>query len=550
MLSIDKALERWSSILGSDRVLNDSKTLSRYSMNTSSMGTTPRAVIYPKSTDEVSNIINIAEEYKVPLYAISGGKNWGYGDACAVSDGQVIVDLSQMNKIIEIDKTMAYVVIEAGVTQKQLSDYLRENDIPLWMDCTGAGPDTTLVGNILERGFGHSPYGNRFQTIAGLEIVLSDGQVLKTGFGHYSHAKTTHLFPYGVGPYLDGLFTQSNLGIVTKLGLWLMPTVECINHFLCFVEKHEDIESVTDSLRPLRLDGTLRSVVHIGNDLRLLSSNHTYPVKLTHGQVPLPKEIRQELRKKGGIGAWNISGAIYGTSAQVAVTRRILCKALKAKGRKLIFLSERKLNFAEHIASIACFLGISQWGNNLRAQIRLGKSLFDMNRGVPNGKFLAGAYWRRQGGLPANFPHNANPALDNCGMLWIAPIIPMQGQDVLKLHDIIEPIFKTYKFDLFITLSTVNDRTLGAVITIAYDKESTDEVQRAQACYHTAFNAVMEAGYVPYRVGIQSMSDLVQETDVYWKTVRNIKTALDPENIIAPGRYDASKHSLTQTKNS
>ncbi len=75
-------------------------------------------------------------------------------------------------------------------------------------------------------------------------------------------------------------------------------------------------------------------------------------------------------------------------------------------------------------------------------------------------------------------------------------------------------------------------------------------MQHAQACYQAAFNTVMEAGYVPYRIGIQSMSDLVQEADVYWKTVRTIKSALDPENIIAPGRYDASKHSLTQTNNS
>lgn len=74
----------------------------------------------------------------------------------------MIVDLSGMNQIVQIDTTLAYAVIEPGVTQGQLSTYLCEHNIPLWMDCTGAGPNTSLVGNIVERGFGHSPYGNRF----------------------------------------------------------------------------------------------------------------------------------------------------------------------------------------------------------------------------------------------------------------------------------------------------------------------------------------------------------------------------------------------------
>ena len=69
------------------------------------------------------------------------------------------------------NEALAYVTVEPGVTQQQLSDHLREHGYRLWMDCTGAGPDTSLMGNILERGFGHSAYGNRFAHTAGMRIV-------------------------------------------------------------------------------------------------------------------------------------------------------------------------------------------------------------------------------------------------------------------------------------------------------------------------------------------------------------------------------------------
>ena len=57
-----------------------------------------------------------------------------------------------------------------------------------------------------------------------MEIVLANGEVLRTGFGHFGTAKAANVYKYGVGPYIDGLFTQSNFGIVTKIGVWLMPS--------------------------------------------------------------------------------------------------------------------------------------------------------------------------------------------------------------------------------------------------------------------------------------------------------------------------------------
>ncbi|WP_296000757.1 FAD-binding oxidoreductase [Rugamonas sp.] len=532
------ALTAWRAALDAERVASDAATLARYACSTAASPTMPLAVLRPRSTEEVSAVVRIAARHRLALYAISTGKNWGYGDACAPSDGQVIVDLSGMNRILEVSAALAYVVLEPGVTQQQLSRYLIEHDIPLWMDCTGAGPDTSLVGNILERGFGHSPYGNRFQNVAGMQVVMADGAVLDTGFGHFPNAQATRVFPYGVGPVLDGLFTQSNLGIVTRLGLWLMPQTACINHFLCRVERHEQIAPVVDALRPLRLDGTLRSIIHIGNDLRVISGGRVYPRARAGGQLPLPDALRREMRAEAGVGAWTVSGALYGSAAQVALARRALRRALKPTGAPPQFLDERKLALAGLAAR-----WLASWpvGRRLGAKVRLGRSLFDMNRGIPNGRFLAGAYWRRQAGLPADFPAHANPALDNCGMLWVSPIVPMRGDELLRLHALAEPIFQRHGFDLFVTFSMINERALGGVITVAYDKEDAGEAARAGVCYRQLFDAIMAAGYIPYRVGLQSMADLNGGNDVYWQVVGKIKAALDPDRMLAPGRYDGGR---------
>src|SRR5471032_1663391 len=155
-------LDRLRSFAGPSGVSNDPALRESFARTMLPQGTRPAAVVWPSTREQVQNVLKEASARAIPVYPISRGKNWGYGDACASIDGCLILDLSRMNRIIEVNADLAYAVVEPGVTQRQLVDYLKEKQYQLTVDANGAGPDASLIGNILERGFGHSRYGDRF----------------------------------------------------------------------------------------------------------------------------------------------------------------------------------------------------------------------------------------------------------------------------------------------------------------------------------------------------------------------------------------------------
>ena len=348
--NLPAALEAWCQAIGREYVDASAETCHRYGRSTSPWNQEPVAVLRPSTVAEVQEIVLIAGKHDCPLYPISGGKNWGLGDACPTTAGQVVLDLRRLNAIREVNTELCYAVIEAGVTQKQLYDYLAAHAPNLAFDATGAGPTATIVGNIMERGYGHSPYGDRYHNSCNYEVVLADGELIRTGFGAFPNARSAHVLKTGLGPALDGLFTQSNLGIVTSMTVWLMPKPECFEAFAFTVADEAMLPDIVDALRPLRLNGVLPSTVHIANDLRLIASKMSYPWELTSGVTPLPDAVREHLRKQYGIGAWNVLGGLYGTSAMVRGARSELRRALRGIAVPR-FINERRLTWGNRLVT-------------------------------------------------------------------------------------------------------------------------------------------------------------------------------------------------------
>ena len=296
--ALQRALDEWEALLGSPHVERDPDEDPRFADTTQPFAAHAAAILRPASTEDVSLVVKIAARHGVPIYPISRGRNWGYGDARPVLDGQVALDLGRMNRILDYDEALGSVVIEPGVSQGQLADFLRGRGDEHWIDCTGAGPETSILGNALERGFGHGPRGNRFQQICSMEVVLGDGEVLRTGFGHFEASRTAQAYAPGIGPALDGLFAQSSFGIVTAVGLSLLPRPDRFELVVATLERDEDIAAAVDSLRRLKAAGTIRSVAHIGNDLRVLSGQGTRDQIAGQGSGPLCRETRGRLRRR------------------------------------------------------------------------------------------------------------------------------------------------------------------------------------------------------------------------------------------------------------
>ena len=120
--------------------------------------------------------------------------------------------------------------------------------------------------------------------------------------------KPPPVYKWGVGPTLDGLFSQSNLGIVTRMTIWLMPAPPYFQAFFFQCDEDNQLAPLIEALRPLRLSGALRSTVHIANDYKVLSSLQQYPWEETGGSVPLLPSTMLELRRRLKFGAWSASG--------------------------------------------------------------------------------------------------------------------------------------------------------------------------------------------------------------------------------------------------
>ena len=529
---LEMALEQWEAQLGRENVTRDPAGLRAAETATFGTSVTVPAIVRPGSREEVQQVLRIANEFRIPVYPVSGGGNWGYGSRVPSTSGCVLLDLGRMNRILDFSENLAYITVEPGVTQQQVYAYLQERKSGLWMDATGASPQASLLGNAVERGFGHTPYGDHFSHVCGMEVVLPNGEVLETGFSRFEGSRTGPLHRWGVGAYLDGLFTQSNLGVVTRMSIWLMPAPEYFQAYFFSCDSADALAPIIEALRPLRLNGTLRSTVHIANDYKVLAGMQQYPWEEAGGRTPLPEEVMKRLRKQLHFGAWNASGGLYGTRAQVAEARRLLRRALSGKVNKLKFLDQQKLRLAGRFSGLYRLL--TRW--DLSRALDLLRPLFGLLQGVPTDQPLASAYWRTRFPPPAAM----DPDLDGCGLLWCSPVTPADGAQAEELVALAGETLLSYGFEPAISLTMITERSLACVVSITYDRHLPGEDEKASACYHELLRRLSAAGFYCYRMTSQSSAGL-KSSPGYDGVLRSLKRSLDPNQILAPGRYQPAE---------
>jgi 4-cresol dehydrogenase (hydroxylating) len=527
------AIEAWKRDLGENSVIADSEFLATYTESVCASQRQVVAVLMPGSTEEIQKIVATANAHKIPLYPISCGKQWGMGSRLPVKDGAAIVDLGRMNRIIEVNAQYHYAVVEPGVTQRQLLDHIKENNLPLMLNVTGSTSDTSLVGNAMDRGVGY--FDSRAHGISNMQVVLGNGKTIQTGFGHYENAKTKNLYHHGIGPSLDGLFPQANFGIVTSACIDLMPKPDAHMAAIIKIDSEAKLPQLIDALVLLRSRGIFLSIAHVGNRERsfITLAPLLYEQLLANGE-PEGEATRAKAVKmleNGGFGPWSAAIGLLGTKAQIKRAKKEIKKAVGGFA-KTMFLNDSLIEKAKATGEKLAFIPFVR---NQLMMLKAVEPVYGFTRGEATDQSLKAVYWAAGDFDQLDEP---NPDHSDSGVLFCLPIIPAFGETVSEVVRDTHDTFARHGFEAAITVNLMTTKAMEGVVSLAFDRCSRIQTQKAQACIQEMEARYMEQGYPPYRVGINSMHHVVREDDPFWCTVRDLKKVLDPNGIIAPGRYN------------
>jgi FAD/FMN-containing dehydrogenase len=213
-----------ASILGEKGVLTRPEDVVFYSTDISRQGLTAEAVIQPTTIDMLSRALAWSTDHGRHVIPRGGGFSYT-GGYLATREPSIIVDLRGLDRIIEINAKDMYVTVECGVTWRALYEALKEKGLRTPYFGPMSGYNATVGGALSQGSFflGSTQYGTTAETTLGLEVVLADGAILKTGSG----ANKDHPSPFfrTYGPDLTGLFLGDTgaLGFKARATLKLIP---------------------------------------------------------------------------------------------------------------------------------------------------------------------------------------------------------------------------------------------------------------------------------------------------------------------------------------
>jgi 4-cresol dehydrogenase (hydroxylating) flavoprotein subunit len=454
----------------------------------------PSAAVCPSTPEQVQAVLRLANDHRMPLWPISRGKNFGYGGAAPVMPGTVVLDLTRMDRILEVDAKLGYCVLEPGVGFFDLHDHLSSRDIPLWMGIPGNGWGS-VVGNALDRGFSSTPYGEHCSSLCGLEVVLPTGDVVRTGTGAMGNSATWPLFRHGFGPSWDQLFVQSNFGVVTKAGFWLMPEPESTLTMTLRLPLAEDIGWVVDALTPLRIAGVISHNVNITSYMgsATMSSQRR---EWYDGAGALPDDVVKAIMEKTGAGWWNLTLRLYGLPEVNEAHRKLVEKAI-----------------APHTS----------------AQFRVTA----WSRGQPRSE-SGGA--PRPGVFPLQI---VNWHGGRGGHICYSPVLPADGKRVLKQMNLTRRRYQEHGVDFSSTFYLCGRHVINVNLMI-YDRDDAELTKRTRDLFRVLVEDAAKEGYGEYRTHLTYMDQVARTFDfntyALLRLNEAVKDALDPNGILAPGK--------------
>jgi len=475
------AVEALVAALGDDNVMRSSEELVDYRDPYDFKGSdeyTGSAVATPNSVADVQEIVRIANEFRVPLWTFGQGRNFTYGGPAPRVRDSIQVSFRRMNRVLEVDDELAYAVVEPGVSFFDLFHHLQDGNHRMWPSIPDLGWGS-VVGNTLDSGRGYTVYGDHPSTQCGLEVVLANGELLRTGMGGLNNSKAWHVFRESYGPNHAGLFQQSNFGIVTKMGVWLMRRPEIYISGWATWRDEGVMAAVIDTLRELMFEGLIR--------------NH--PLVGFGGPT--------EAGRDPGEGGWMVRFALYGRESVIEPQFAAIRDALTGLGGVSV---DRRVYRDDEDRTQATYHDDKVQG------------------GVP-GLELIEMFKEANG--------------EDAGHLDLSTIGPMTGADLMDTIRHRREMYERHGLP-YAGGIVLLQRCALHITPVIFDTNDEQATRAGYAAYNAMAVELAQAGYPVYRTNIQSMDVIAEQFD--WgdhaqrRLNERLKDALDPNGILSPGK--------------
>jgi len=482
------------------------------------------AAVAPAGVEEVQAIMRIANELKIPMYPISTGRNLAYGASAPAYSGSVVLDLKRMNRILDVDQVNHSVLVEPGVSYFDLYRHFQENNVRMIIDTPDPGWGSP-IGNSLDRGGGYTMahLRNHFDAHCGMEVVLADGTLVRTGMGALPGAKTWQQYKTGCGPWLDGIFSQSNFGVVTKMGFWMLPEPEAYMRSTVFVPRYQDLHRFVEILNYCENVKLFTGMPSLWSPLlgivpmsQVAESVYKHPLPMTKEQAALiaaaeigysPELEAYALRE--GKPYWALDVPMYGPPEVV------------------------KAQWAAIKRRFAVIAGATYKDGEV---IDFPASSDDPRVHLPE----FGITSLRMFSIIARSPASPNPF---AGHMGFSPIIPRTGAAIIEANQVFQQVARQYGLPVFgsFTLPFLYwERAFIYIFIVMFTRDPKVDANTV-AGIRGLIRIAAEHGWGEYRTPPIFQDDVVAQYSFNDHALlhlqEKIKDAVDPNGIISAGRY-------------
>lgn len=514
------------------KVLSREEAAFQYGADTGASHRLPAGAIVIKEVDAIRDVIALANEFKTPLWPISGGRNFGYGTSLPVDTRSFILDLSHLRRVY-IDVNSSTALIEPGVTQSDLHAAIKKSGADLLVPTTGVGPNGNILGNALDGGYGLTPITDHFNAICELEGYWGNGTEFRHTYQDLGCAEMAKRWNAGTGYSWAGLLRQGNFGIVTKARVQLARAPEATRILVFEWKSDEAFVTSQSALNKLTEDIPGIGGIIMMNNCRILSTQVDTPLA-----SPLTGEARAHylsgLAQERKISAWTGLGTLYGSRAGVVGSVKDIRRRLPQC--KVWSFSPEQIKQLQKIQAY-----MPKWGfSALRRHFGALVNTLGTVEGYPIVAFLKIAYALDPTAKKLDI--NSHPAKDGAGILWYAPLVPFTAEEVDRYRSVMSKCLLQHGFDPLLAVTSRSSRALSGTIPLLFDRANPADVARAKNCYRELVKTGLENGWPPYRLGVDYMDLIACPANSPSAQVQQLlKKALDGNEVIASGRYEHSK---------